>query len=76
MPEFSITRAVPADPAPGPGDRGALLAAQNVDGGITPRSQTGGMAKRLKLFKMPREDRRSGVVLCSGHNIAVKPLAI
>ena len=76
MPGFSISRSVPTDPAPGQSDRGALLAARNVDGGITPRSQTGGMAKRLKSFKMPREDRRRGVVLYSGHNIAIIPLAM
>ena len=76
MPEFSITRAVPTDPAPGQSDRGESLDAQNVDSGITPRSQTGGMAKRLKSCKMPREVRRLGVVLCSGRNIALKPLAI
>ena len=76
MPEFSISRAVPTDPAPGQSDRGALLVAQKAASGITPRPQTDGVAKRLKLFKMPREDRRPGVELCSGRNIALKPLAI
>ena len=41
MPEFSISQAVPTDPAPGQGDRRALLAAQDVDGGIAPRIQMG-----------------------------------